>query len=248
MKTPSILTRWLVRSTCAGLLCAALGAVATPVVNWASVTITGGSITGLSTLVTDGIVVAGDDDLTIGPNTVDTGGALEITASEGVSLSPALGIASGGTGASTAAGARSELGCNGVVQFNSGVSTSWNPGDGATYYIGAISKQFTPGTAGNSRPVYVAAGKITGAKLYMYPGNAGVSSETVTFYIRVNDTTDYEIGTAAFSASAGGVTTLSNTSMNVTVAAGDYIEIKMACPTFATNPTNVAVWGSVFTQ
>lgn len=73
------------------------------------------------------------------------------------------------------------------------------------------------------------------------------TNENWSLYIRVNNTTDYLIATVG-AATAGRV--FSNTAMNggagILLVAGDYIEIKMVNPTWATNPTNIVFGGNLY--
>lgn len=157
-----------------------------------------------------------------------------------------LAVADGGTGASTAAGAKANLAVASTIVFNSGQGGSFNPIDNTTYFIGVPLGSFAPSTVGGGRPIYMPAGTVFGVKGAFWSNNSGVSNETVTFYLRVNDTTDYLIATASFGATSFALVNFSNLAMDVAIAAGDFIEIKMVCPTFATNPTVVVCWGSIF--
>jgi hypothetical protein len=84
--------------------------------------------------------------------------------------------------------------------------------------------------------------------LFGYAGGTG-TNETINLYLRLNNTTDYAIGTADASVAAMPVsTTALNGGSGVTVAAGDYIEIKIVYPTWTTNPTAVRWSGVVFVE
>ena len=64
------------------------------------------------------------------------------------------------------------------------------------------------------------------------------TTETSTASIRLNNTTDTTISSAVNLSS--NPYAVSNTSLNVAVVAGDYIEIKWVTPTWVTNPTGVS--------
>ena len=63
------------------------------------------------------------------------------------------------------------------------------------------------------------------------------TAESFTYSLRLNNTTDYTITNSATLAAVS--QQFSNGTMSIAVVAGDYVELKMACPTWATNPTLV---------
>lgn len=65
------------------------------------------------------------------------------------------------------------------------------------------------------------------------------STETSSIYIRVDNTTDTLISNAVQPSSTN--TFVSNTSLNLSVSAGSYFNIKWTTPTWATNPTNMQI-------
>ena len=118
-----------------------------------------------------------------------------------------------------------------------------SPADGATIYFGNLPK--APTTTANISKVYIPrAGNITRAEIYCYSGTAG-TNENWSGYIRKNNTTDTLIATL-------GVNTnerrFSNTSLNIAVVAGDYIEIKFINPTWATNPLTTIFGGYIWIE
>lgn len=114
-------------------------------------------------------------------------------------------------------------------------ASNWNPTDGSAYYIGAWHGS-PAGTSGASRRLYIPrAGTITAIDIYITCTTG--SSETSTVYIRKNDTTDTSVSTAiALNASPYHELV---TGLSISVAAGDYIELKWVTPTWSTNPTAV---------
>jgi len=112
-----------------------------------------------------------------------------------------------------------------------------NPADSTTYYFGSAYSQTPPTSAATRRLWIPRAGTIRAVYGHFAVGGTLGSAETITVYIRVNNTTDATVSsTAAMSAATN---TWSNASMTQAVSAGDYIEVKFVCPAFATNPTSV---------
>lgn len=111
--------------------------------------------------------------------------------------------------------------------------------DATNYYCGGFNNLAPTGTAGNQRLYFPTACTIKAVYVATYIiGSA--TSETVTAYIRKNNTTDSTIGTVAWS-NASGYNNLSNYNMGVVLAQGDYIEFKFLTPTWATNPTSAYI-------
>lgn len=118
-----------------------------------------------------------------------------------------------------------------------------NPIDGVTYYFGQVARNIW-NSAGASKVYIKKAGKIKFAKIFAHAQTAG-SSENISLYIRLNDTTDYLIETVG---SATNNREWTNNSLDITVAEGDYFEIKMAGVTWATNPGNICFGGSIYIE
>jgi len=107
-----------------------------------------------------------------------------------------------------------------------------NPADNTTYYFGA---QYTvaPGTGATARIFYMPYECTLIGYTIGIAYNVG-SSETSELYCRINNTTDVQLG-GNFS---GGATIFTQgTTAATNVSAGDYLNIKWVCPTWATNPT-----------
>lgn len=105
--------------------------------------------------------------------------------------------------------------------------------DAQTIYFG-LSQQAPSTTAAVQRLYVPRAGIITAAFVYGSFLTTG-TNEAWAASIRVNNTTDTLIQSLA-SNSADRV--WSNTALSVAVARGDYIEIKLVNPTWATNPAD----------
>ena len=116
--------------------------------------------------------------------------------------------------------------------------------DGQTIYFGGTPAVAPSTTGGNHRLYVPKAGAIKAAYIYAHSATAG-TGESWPLYIRLNNTTDTLIQ-ALLVANAQRVWV--NTSLNITVAQGDYIEIKSVNPTWATNPANVRFGGSIYIE
>lgn len=112
--------------------------------------------------------------------------------------------------------------------------------DNTEYFFGQLPK--TIQTNANVSKVYFRkSGIITGCNLYTYAGTAG-TNESWTISLRLNNTTDYTIATVALNAAER---VFKNSSMSITVSAGDYIEVHSQPVTWATNPASVIFGGYI---
>lgn len=80
--------------------------------------------------------------------------------------------------------------------------------------------------------------------IYCYAGTAG-TAENWTANIRLNNTTDTLIETIGASTNER---IFNNESLNIAVVAGDYIEIKMVNPLWATNPATAIFGGYIYIE
>lgn len=118
-----------------------------------------------------------------------------------------------------------------------------SPADATTVYFGTLPK--APVTAAATSKVYIRkAGTIKIAEIYVYSGTAG-TNENWSLYIRKNNTTDTLIATVA---AATNERVFSNTGLSISVAAGDYIEIKGVQPTWTTNPATTIYGGYIYIE
>ena len=109
--------------------------------------------------------------------------------------------------------------------------------DGAVYYFGSAYSLVAVAAADGQYSRFYVPFKCTIKKAYCHSGNSGglASNETGTLVIRKNATSDTTVSTGVkFDATTNVV---SNTALNISLAAGDYIEGKFTAPTYATNPT-----------
>jgi hypothetical protein len=117
------------------------------------------------------------------------------------------------------------------------------PADGATIYFGQLPK--APTTTANISKVFIPkTGTITRAVIYCYSGTAG-TAENWSCNIRLNNTTDTLVETIGASANER---IFNNEALSISVTAGDYIEIKMVNPTWATNPATTIFGGYLFIE
>ena len=118
-----------------------------------------------------------------------------------------------------------------------------SPTDAQTIYFGNLPK--APTSTANISKVYIRkVGTIKIAEVYCYSGTAG-SNESWSIYVRLNNTTDTLIATVGASASER---VFSNTSLNIAVAVGDYIEIKSINPTWSVNPLTTIFGGYIYIE
>jgi hypothetical protein len=119
-----------------------------------------------------------------------------------------------------------------------------SPADATTYYFGSLAA-LAPQTTANLARVYIPkAGTIKVAYIVARAGTVG-TNEAWSAYIRKNNTTDYLIQSLS---STDNPRVWSNTGLSIAVSEGDYFEIKMVCPTWATNPATVAFGGVIYIE
>ncbi len=190
------------------------------------------SITSAAATVLDDTSVADMVTTLGGASSTGSGGLARATSPTFVT--PALGtVASGNVAA-----------CTGMPYTLSVGATSYNPNDGVTNYFG--NRYNSPTSTADVTRVYVPrAGTIKRADILGFAGTAG-SNEAWEFYIRLNNTTDTLIQSVA---SSSATRVWSNSSLSITVAAGDYFEIKMVNPTWvATNPAAISFGGNIYIE
>ena len=104
---------------------------------------------------------------------------------------------------------------------------------------------------------YGAGGTPTTANLLYFPNNGKIIScllthwstnvptnENCSFYVRINGTTDHLLKTS-------GLTQFNNwliENLNINIAKGDYAQIKLITPAWATNPTGTRFSGYLFVK
>lgn len=115
------------------------------------------------------------------------------------------------------------------------------PADGATVYFG--NRPIIPSATAGTNKIYVRqAGTIVQANVYSYSGTAG-TGEAWTMNVVKNGVDTYLISTQSVSANER---VWWNQSIDIPVAAGDYLEIQSVQPTFATNPATTIYGGYLY--
>lgn len=110
-----------------------------------------------------------------------------------------------------------------------------SPSDAQTLYSGA---NLWTATGGITRHYPVRAGRIRSARILFWVGGTLGTTETSTLYLRLNNTTDYQL-TAAIVLNGRSYGELV-TGLDIPIAITDYVELKWVNPTYTTNPTFVA--------
>ena len=141
-------------------------------------------------------------------------------------------------------GVKGDTGSAGVSNYTLFVQAlTSSPTDAQTVYFGQLPK--APTTTANTSKVYIRkAGSIKMAQIYCYSGTAG-TNESWSLYIRLNNTTDTLIQTLTV---ATNERIFTNSSLDITVAAGSYIEIKGVQPTWSTNPATTIYSGYLYIE
>lgn len=118
-----------------------------------------------------------------------------------------------------------------------------SPADSTTYYLSPFDGTLVTNAANNKTRI-PRAGKVLAVYLDgTVTGTLG-TTENTTVSFRLNDTTDTTISsTVTFNATPFSV---SNTALGISVAAGDYFNIKVATPAWATNPTSIYMLAMVY--
>lgn len=119
-----------------------------------------------------------------------------------------------------------------------------NPADATTYFAGELHALTMQTTATVQAVRVPKAGVLTFAYATFRNFGTPGSNTNSTVYVRVNNTTDYTIATTVDTSVLGTYTNA--VSFGVPVAKSDFFEIKWITPTWATNPTNVTVAGTVW--
>jgi len=118
-----------------------------------------------------------------------------------------------------------------------------SPVDAQTIYFGNLPK--APVTTAAISKVYIPRdGTIKRAEIYCYSGTAG-TAENWSCYIRLNNTTDTLVQTIG---AATNERRFNNSSLSIAVTAGNYIEIKLINPTWATNPLTTIFGGYIYIE
>lgn len=113
------------------------------------------------------------------------------------------------------------------------------PTDSTTYYMGFPYNVSLTTYDISSRVYMPRACTIKAVILAVYKGAGSASNENVSAYLRLNATTDTAISTTWQWTTAFGWDVVSNTGLSISVGAGEFFNIKIVTPAWATNPTNL---------
>jgi len=119
--------------------------------------------------------------------------------------------------------------------------------DSTTYYYGQPFSQAQATTTATTKAFIPKKGIIRVCSICVYHATL-CSNESLAYSIRLNDTTDYAIETKALTLADGSSTLFSNSNLNIAVNAGDFIQIKLVTPAWATNPTAVRETATVLIE
>jgi hypothetical protein len=224
------------------------GASALPV--WTTATGSGAPVRATSpTLVTPVLGVATATSINKVAITAPATGST-LTVADGKTLTASNTLTLTATDGSTlAVGTGGTLGTGAFNPFF-GYAITWpciaplDPADATTYYTGALT--WVAALGGYNKMYIPKAGTVKA--VYVFVQNAGTtgSGETSTLYFVLNNTTDTSISAAVTTNAAN--QTFSNTGLSISVAAGDYYEFKWVTPTWATNPTQIRMFFTVYVE
>ena len=122
-------------------------------------------------------------------------------------------------------------------------ATSFSPSDAKTYYIGMPPT--AQSTVDRNRVYFPKAGTIKRAIVFWCATGTAGTAELISVYLRKNNSSDTLIGQWENNQAKK---LIDNSELNISVSAGDYFEIKIVCPTWATNPTNVLISAVVYIE
>ncbi len=108
-----------------------------------------------------------------------------------------------------------------------------NPANSTSYYGGGAASAALSTTQASRRIYAPKAGTIK-ACYGFFQQTSGTGTQTATLYIRINNSSETTVGTAAHNVSSS---IYSNTGLSIAVAQGDYIEFRWLTPAFTTPPT-----------
>ena len=122
-------------------------------------------------------------------------------------------------------------------------ATSFSPSDAKTYYIGMPPSAST--TADRNRVYFPKTGTIKRVIVFWCATGTAGTAEIIEVYLRKNNSSDTLIG---YWEDSQAKKIMNNGELNISISAGDYFQIKIVCPTWATNPTNVLISAVVYIE
>lgn len=113
-----------------------------------------------------------------------------------------------------------------------------------TYYMGAYFNQALTTSATSRRTPIPVSTQIVAFSINAVAAIAS-SAGNVTVYVRVNNTTDYLL-TSSLDLSLTPTTAVGTLATPISITAGDYFEIKVVTPAWATGTTNTSMNVSLY--
>jgi hypothetical protein len=208
-------------SATSGVPIISTGASANP--SFSTMTVAGGG-TGDTSFTAYSVICGGTTTTGVLQNVSGVGSSTNVLTSNGTSALPTWQAVSGGTGYALS------------IQTGTG-----NPLDGSTLFLitqGGINLDVSATDKESSRFFIPVSGTIN--KCYGAVTVEGVlgTTESSTLNLRLNNTTDTVVTSSLQMNLASN--TFSATTLGISVTAGDYIQAKLVCATWATNPTTVS--------
>lgn len=122
------------------------------------------------------------------------------------------------------------------------VDDGGNPADSTTYFVGQDANTI-PSIFSIVQSRVPRTGTVKGVSLKVH--SVAGSSETVNFYIRINDTTDFANVTGDMSVNT---LDLLVSGLSQAVVEGDYLALKIVTPAWVTNPTAWSLWAKLWIE
>jgi len=115
------------------------------------------------------------------------------------------------------------------------------PADAKVYYYGTMSG--TMSEAVNNQRFPIGFNCTLVGVTFATRSSLASSGEAATIYLRKNNQFDLALSSGILfnGGQTGNMYTVSGTAINENYSAGDYVELKLKCPTWATNPANIGI-------
>lgn len=132
---------------------------------------------------------------------------------------------------------------NGSYTLRGEASASNSPSASSTYYYGELGAWAIIGTIDNLKTIIPRSGTITRVDSHFLTQGTLSSAQNSSLYIRVNNTTDYLVSNAIQTNILNSFVT--NSSLNIPVNVGDFINFKWVTPAWTKLPTTVRINSNV---
>lgn len=130
----------------------------------------------------------------------------------------------------------------GVIALVVGAS-NWNPADNTGYYFGNLFAINPKADASWYSAIFLPCDMlITRVDINWYADGTAGSNEEIAMYIRHSAGSNLVATVSDTNANK----LFSNSNLNISLVAGDKVEITLVTPSWATNPTDVTVGGNIF--